>query len=380
MRAGRGILAAVLAATLGCGPALAQGDPVMKAQLASEALSAATRDLAKAESAKDRVKALSETVRAYEAGLSAMRDGLRGATIRERVIRLEFENRRDQLSRLLGILQTLERASTPMLLIHPTGPVGTARSGMMMSEVTPALQRQAEELRSQLEELQELRTLQTNAEEKLRLGLAGVQEARVALSQAISDRTDLPTRLSDDPIKTQILADSATSLEVFAQSIGVLPPETDAAATIPFDRMRGTLRLPVEGTQLRGFNEVDAAGLKRPGLVIAARPLALVTAPVAATIRYSGAFLDYGNVIILEPQSGYLLVIAGMEQVYGETGQIVDQGAPVGLLGGSQAATQEFLVEASDGTGATAQETLYMELRHNGKPVDPGVWFAINDR
>ena len=132
-----------------------------------------------------------------------------------------------------------------MLLIHPTGPVGTARSGMMMCEVTPALQRQAEELRAQLEELQELRTLQTNAEEKLRLGLAGVQEARVALSQAISDRTDLPTRMSDDPIKTQILADSATSLELFAQSIGVLPPDTDAAATIPFDWMRGTLRLPV---------------------------------------------------------------------------------------------------------------------------------------
>ncbi|MDR6263407.1 MULTISPECIES: peptidoglycan DD-metalloendopeptidase family protein [Rhodobacterales] len=380
MSAGRKFLGAILVAALGCGPVFAKDDPVIQAQLAAEALTAASKELTEAESAKDRVKALTDTVRAYESGLSAMRDGLRGATIRERVIRLEFENRRDQLSRLLGILQTLERATTPMLLIHPTGPVGTARSGMMMSEVTPSLQRQAEELRSQLEELQALRQLQTTAEQKLRLGLAGVQQARVALSQAISDRTDLPQRLTDDPVKTQILADGATSLEMFAGSIGVLPPQPQTAVSIPFEKMRGTLRLPVDGTLLRGFNEVDAAGLKRPGLVIAARPLALVSAPVAATIRYAGAFLDYGNVIILEPQAGYLLVIAGMEQVYGEIGQVVDQMAPIGLLGGNQTGAQEFLIEASDGGGAIAQETLYMELRYNGKPVDPGVWFAINDR
>ena len=150
MNATRKIIAAVLALSLSCGSVVAKGDVVLEAQLAAEALKIAADGLNDAGSSRDRVKALTETVRAYENGLSAMRDGLRGATIRERVIRLEFESRRDQLSRLLGILQTLERATTPMLLIHPTGPVGTARSGMMMSEITPSLQRQAEELRSQL--------------------------------------------------------------------------------------------------------------------------------------------------------------------------------------------------------------------------------------
>ena len=379
MNATRKIIAAVLALSLSCGSVVAKGDVVLEAQLAAEALKIAADGLNDAGSSRDRVKALTETVRAYENGLSAMRDGLRGATIRERVIRLEFESRRDQLSRLLGILQTLERATTPMLLIHPTGPVGTARSGMMMSEITPSLQRQAEELRSQLEELSELRRIQTEAEEQLRLGLAGVQEARVELSQAIADRTNLPKRLSDDPVKTQILADSATSLEMFAGSIGVLPPEPETSKAIDFDKMRGTLRLPVDGSVLRGFNEVDAAGLKRPVLVIAARPLALVSAPAASTIRYAGAFLDYGNVIVLEPQPGFLLVIAGLDQVYGEIGEVVDQSAPVGLLGGNPAGAQEFLVEASDGGSALAQETLYIELRYEGEPVDPSVWFAVND-
>ncbi len=373
------IIVAVLFVILKYDDVLAKSNVAIEAQLASEALKTAATSLSNASSAQDRVKALTETVRAYENGLSAMRTGLRRAIIRERVIRSEFETRRDQLSRLLGILQTLERAMTPILLFHPTGPVGAARSGMLISEISPTLKRQTEELKLQLEELSELHHIQIEAEKQLRLGLTGIQEARINLNQAIAGRTSMPKRLFDSPIKTQILADSATSLEMFANSIKLLPPVPETTQTIEFDKMRGTLRLPLEGRVLRRFNEVDAAGLKRPGLVIAARSLALVSAPAAATIRYVGTFLDYGNMIILEPQPRYLLVIAGLDRVYGEIGEVIDQNAPIGLLGGNPADTQEFLVEASDGGGALAQETLYIELRYEGKPVDPSMWFAVND-
>ena len=373
------IIVAVLFVILKYDDVLAKSNVAIEAQLASEALKTAATSLSNASSAQDRVKALTETVRAYENGLSAMRTGLRHAIIRERVIRSEFEARRDQLSRLLGILQTLERAMTPILLFHPTGPVGAARSGILISEISPTLKRQTEELKLQLEELSELHHIQIEAEKQLRLGLTGIQEARINLNQAIAGRISMPKRLFDNPVKTQILADSATSLEMFANSIKLIPPVPKTTQTIEFDKMRGTLRLPLEGRVLRRFNEVDAAGLKRPGLVIAARPLALVSAPAAATIRYVGTFLDYGNIIILEPQPRYLLVIAGLDQVYGEIGEVIDQNAPIGLLGGNPAGTQEFLVEASDGGGALARETLYIELRYEGKPVDPSMWFAVND-
>jgi septal ring factor EnvC (AmiA/AmiB activator) len=373
------IIVAVLFVILKYDDVLAKSNVAIEAQLASEALKTAATSLSNASSAQDRVKALTETVRAYENGLSAMRTGLRHAIIRERVIRSEFEARRDQLSRLLGILQTLERAMTPILLFHPTGPVGAARSGMLISEISPTLKRQTEELKLQLEELSELHHIQIEAEKQLRLGLTGIQEARINLNQAIAGRISMPKRLFDNPVKTQILADSATSLEMFANSIKLIPPVPKTTQTIEFDKMRGTLRLPLEGRVLRRFNEVDAAGLKRPGLVIAARPLALVSAPAAATIRYVGTFLDYGNMIILEPQPRYLLVIAGLDRVYGEIGEVIDQNAPIGLLGGNPAGTQEFLVEASGGGGALARETLYIELRYEGKPVDPSMWFAVND-
>lgn len=379
MKQVRLLIAAVGLALSGPAPLWAEQAPVERAQQATEALNAAAGLMQQAESGKDRITALTEAIRAYEQGLTAMREGLRAAAIRERYLTLDFESRREQLSQFLGVLQTLERATTPLLLIHPTGPVGTARSGMMMSEVTPALNRQAEDLRAQLQELAALQAFQESAARDLEWGLSGVQQARVNLSQAISDRTDLPRRFADDPVRVQILADNSRTLQGFADKLQEVEATEPADSAAPFTDAAGKLPLPTEGTVLRGFNEEDAAGLKRPGLVLSTRPLSLITAPWPATVRYAGPFLDYGNVIILEPDAAYLIVLAGLDQVYVDLGQILEQGEPVGLLGGSQPAAEEFLIEASQGGGTFDQETLYIEVREDGTPIDPAKWFAFGD-
>ena len=77
MSAKRLFLAVVSIAAFGLNGAFAKTDAVLEAQLASEALSTAAAGLSNAESARDRVAALTDTVRAYENGLSAMRDGRR---------------------------------------------------------------------------------------------------------------------------------------------------------------------------------------------------------------------------------------------------------------------------------------------------------------
>ena len=118
-------------------PTLAASDPVFAAQKAADDLKAATTALSDAREAGDRVAALSLAVKAYEDGLKAMRESLRKAAIREQALRLEFESRRDRLSRLLGVLQTLQRVSSPLLLIHPSGPLGTARSGQVLADLEP---------------------------------------------------------------------------------------------------------------------------------------------------------------------------------------------------------------------------------------------------
>jgi septal ring factor EnvC (AmiA/AmiB activator) len=368
--------AAVLAVALSAGQAAAETDAATAAARAAHLLSEAGTSLAEAEGARDRVEALTGTVRAYEEGLLALREGTRQAALREQAILLVFEAERDRLSRLLAALQTIQSAPGPLLLLHPEGPLGTARSGMVLADVTPAVAREAQALRSQLEELALLRALQDDAAAQLSEGLAGVQEARAALSQAIAERRVLPAPFAMDPDAMRALLESADSLDAFAELLRAGP--SAAPDDIPdFGAARGTLRSPVLGTVLRRFGESDAAGVARPGLVLASRPRALVTAPWPASIRYAGPLLDYGNVIILEPEADYLLIVAGLGEMFVAAGQLVGGDAPLGLMPGSEPAGEELILPATGRGGAILSETLYLELREGGRPVDPAEWFAL---
>ncbi len=369
----------LLPLVLVAGLARAASDPAADARAASGQLQDASIALARTDSARDRVKALTAVVQAYEAGLTALRAGLRRAAIREAQLSRQLKAQEVEIGRLLGALQSIGSGPPPVMLLHPAGPEGTARAGMILADVTPALETQARKLRRDLEEVVILRSLQEGAAETLQNGLAGVQAARNRLSKAIADRTDLPRRYADDPVQTALLIASTETLEGFASALVDLQVEgMDEIALPDLSAVKGALPLPVESRVLRRSGEADAAEIRRPGLVLATRPNALVVTPTAATIRYRGPLLDYGNVMILEPQPGLLFVLAGMAQVFGEPGQVLPEGSPIGLMGGNDPEIDAILSQSSDGSGHGRTETLYMEVREGKSPVDPETWFRTN--
>ena len=372
----------VLALTLGHGGSAVAEDTetVLVARRAAQALAEAAVALEEARAARDRVAALTRVVRAYEDGLAALRAGLREAILREREIAAGFEARRAEIMQLTGALAGMEQNRGPLLLLHPAGPVGTARSGMIVADLTLAMQAEAARLGDDLRDVALLRSLQEGAVATLNDGLHGAQEARLELSRALAERGPVPEQ---DEAERQALAailESADTLESFAEGLTWLPPGQagagNAAFDTAFDTARGVLPWPVAGHVLRGFGEEDAAGVARPGLLVAAAPQALVSAPAAGTVRYAGPLLDYGNVMVLEPAPGYLMVLAGLEVLHAATGQVVAAGAPLGLMGGARPSAADVLGWAQDGGGEAGQETLYIELRENGAPVDPAPWFA----
>ncbi|MBI1418813.1 MAG: peptidoglycan DD-metalloendopeptidase family protein [Limimaricola sp.] len=372
-------LAALLALTLPFSAAMAADAPqsaAATAEAARAALVAAQDQLTKAEGARDRVAALTATVKAYEQGLIALRDGLRRATIRQQAIEAQLAAQSDEVAQLLAVLETMGKTPEPVMLLHPSGALGTARSGMLLADVTPALQDKVATLRARLQEVADLRKVQDGAADTLRRGLADAQKARAELSAAISDRTDLPRRFAEDEVQTALLLASTDTLAAFASGLdGTLDgPETGTAPDAT--PAKGALPLPVAGQVLRGFNAADAAGIVRPGWVIATAPRALVTTPVAATVRFRGPLLDYGNVVILEPAPGVLFVLAGLGEVYGEAGQVLPAGSPVGLMGGATPDVDAILTETAAGAGQARTETLYLEVREGQGPVDPATWFA----
>ncbi|MCE8527485.1 peptidase M23 [Ruegeria pomeroyi] len=356
----------------------AEGDPAEAAQAAARMLEEASVALAEAESARDRVRALTGTVQAYEAGLAAMRDGLRRASVREGQLAAELNAREGEVAQLLGVLQTIETAPPPVLMLHPSGPLGAARSAMTLAEMTPELQARANALARDLTEVRTLRTLQQNAASTLQEGLTGIQQARAELSQAIADRTDLPRRFTEDPVRTAILVSSTETLEGFASGLSEIADGEIAASSADISALKGQLPLPVQGVLLRRAGQADAAGITREGIIVATRPRALVATPTAATIRYRGPLLDLGNVVILEPQPDLLIVLSGLQEVYGAAGEVVPAGTPVGLMGGATQEIGAILSTSGDGSGTERSETLYIEVREGDSPVDPETWFQTD--
>lgn len=326
----------------------------------------AALDRAQSDTASTRIAALTQAIRAYEDGLAALRAGQRQAAQRAQTLEAVMVSQQDGLSRLLSVLMAIERAPRPALVLHPEGPLAGARAGMTLSAVTPSVGRDVANLRAALEELTLMRDIQSGAQARLQDGLAGMQDARQRLAQAVADRGPLPVPVAQDAQAMQRLLQSADTLDAFASGLAGLP-----AAAPPNAQTAGQQPLPwpVRGVLLRAFWEVDAVGIARPGWLIATEPGALVTTPFAATARYVGPLLDFGRVVVLEPSNATLVILAGLGTTYVQTGAVLPKGAPLGLMPQTRAGQ-------ADVSGVGRAETLYMETRLGGQPVDPADWFA----
>lgn len=347
----------------------AQPDPAERAEAAARALEIATSAMQAASSGRDRITALSQTIQAYEDGLVALRDGLREAQLGEAALMRQFSADSATMSRLLSVLIATERVDENLAIIHPEGALATARAAMLLGEIATPLARDVAELREALDDLRALRRARQFGLLAMEQGLTAAQEARVALAQAVSDRGPLPKNLVEDPDQLAMLALNAATLDEFASDLRQGALLRDDQPNVTFSDAKGNLPLPVRATILHGFNQADAAGIVRQGLVLATTPEALVTTPWPATVRYAGPLSGHGQVIILEPAEAMLMVLSGLGMTLVETGEILPAGTPLGNMPAGQIA---------DGASGTRSQTLYFELRENGNPIDPAPWFAFS--
>jgi murein hydrolase activator len=368
MIARAGLVAAALLAT----PAFAgAADPAAEVGAASARVAEAGVALEAARAGGgDRVVALGAAVEGYEAGLAALRSGVGAAAARERALSLGLVTRRGEIARLLAALQAMSRTPPPAQALHPVGPLGAARAAAMMERLTPALAAEAAELAAALAEVEDIRALQRQATAELEAGLATLAAAQAELAAAMAAATPMP-EAAVSPALTAMArhSESLTELAAALAAASDAPPSPAAGAAGPMD-------WPVKGDVLIGFDEPDAAGVRRPGVVLRASPLALVRAPADATVRYAGPFLEYGYVLVLEPAPGTMVVLAGLARLQVPAGAAVRRGEPLGLLGGRPLGVEEYVMLPQSDTGAGGGETLYIEVRQGRGPVDPEPLFA----
>jgi septal ring factor EnvC (AmiA/AmiB activator) len=158
-------------------------------------------------------------------------------------------------------------------------------------------------------------------------------------------------------------ARAANPAEQQAVAVAPIQPAPARPAGIrPFSQARGRMVVPAAGEMVIGFGAAAAAGESAKGITLATRPGAEVVAPFDGRVVFAGAFRGYGQILIIGHGDGYHSLVAGLDRIDGSVGQWLIAGEPIGRMSANE-----------------AKPRLYLELRHNGQPINPLPWLATRD-
>ena len=158
-------------------------------------------------------------------------------------------------------------------------------------------------------------------------------------------------------------------IELAPSGASLIPGNTGRIKpAIPFASAHGKLPLPAQGRRALAFGDKTQYGGQSKGVVIETRYAAQVTSPCDGWVVYAGEFRSYGQLLIINAGDGYHVLLAGLSQIDVQPGQFVLTAEPVGTMSGGQKNTQT--------SAQVSGPVLYVELRKDGRPIDPDPWWA----
>lgn len=309
--------------------------------------------------------------------------------------------KRVQLIQLLAALERIAIQPPEALIAMPEAPSDTIRSALLIRAAVPAIEDRSRTLQAELDELAELRAdiatrrrqlasaLDSLRHERERLDRMAEQKSKVAaateeqktalakrnakLASEAKDIRELLEKLESvrpkipppKPVPPTEKADRGESHPRSAAPSASPTPEAQVALRPPVESSAGRAMLPVRGQIIRTFGQEGPAGGLEKGITIETRPDAQVVAPFDGQVAFAGPFRGYGQILIIEQTDGYHTILVGLSRIDGIVGQNVVAGEPVGLMGNPE----------------SGRPALYVELRRNGRPVNPvSVLTARNDK
>ena len=125
-----------------------------------------------------------------------------------------------------------------------------------------------------------------------------------------------------------------------------------------FEKAKGKLSMPARGPVVVAYGQETAKGVSSKGITIKTRSEAQVISPFDGSVIFAGPFRGYGKIIIVEHGEHYMSLLAGLENIDCEVGQMLLAGEPIGQMPKNEDAK------------------LYVELRKDSRPIDPEAWIA----
>lgn len=379
-------------------------------------------DLKRVEKERDealkRLRALERASKAAERETSAIDEDLLNAaadaTRREEAandaelqlidLQLSSEMARDRLTSdnaaledLLASLMTFGARRPPALAASPDDSAAAVRAAILMSDAAPALSGRARTLKAYIDELNTLTEQTRREKEQLANAEAGLSarreeiaalaaEKRMSSSSIAAETASLrreTTRLAAEAQTLRDLLDglakaapSTPGLKPGQKSAAKPPAKPAATASTPKPRdlpaaapspkrpaapavTAAAPLAPAVGNRRYRFGAV-IEGARQEGVTLATRSGAQVIAPLDARVQYAGIFRTYGQMMILDVGGDVLVIVAGLDALYAETGQWVLAGEPIGRMTDQKSPSPE----------------LYLEVRRSGQPVDPEKWLG----
>lgn len=327
------------------------------------------------------------TVRRHETDLTRLEDKLRALQKQQRALQTAIDRRGDQMVTVIAALQRLAWRPTEALIAQPTPPADTVRSAILLRSAVPTIEASARDLKGDLDKLSALRAQVKGQKDRIAAVTSDLSHTRdelktlfadkaamqketaqaseeaasrmQALAREASDLKDLIAKLEAERARQREEA-RKRALERAKQSRTAARPPRAEPARPPkgFGAAQGTLPLPAVGEIAQKYGQITQAGIHAKGLTIATRARAQVISPFDGVVLFAGPFRGYGQLLIIEYGDGYHILLAGMQRIDAAAGQSLLAGEPVGAM-----------------ADATSPE-LYVELRHDGQPINPLPWLT----
>jgi septal ring factor EnvC (AmiA/AmiB activator) len=383
---------------------------------AKEAQSARAADALAAEIAALRSDSIAaaRAAQEQEGALSALDEQLAALGAEEARKAAELMHHRAQQTQLLMALERLAQHPPEALALAPEDPLDAVRSARLMGAAVPPLEKAARALRQEIVALGSLRQQIADAQVSRRGKGLALKEEQTRLAALIDRKTALQRQaqheVEESGQRQAQLATQASDLQQLIERLSAErqvreaeaqrreeeearreeqrlatlaePPtapsdngtvEVAAPAPLrldpskprqlrPFAGARGHMIYPASGHLMLRYGENDEFGVASKGLTLETRAGAQVIAPFDGRVLFAGPFKGYGQILIIEHGDGYHSLLAGLDRVEGVVGQWVVAGEPVGLM-----------------AGGDTKPHLYLELRHDGQPINPLPWLATRD-
>lgn len=190
-------------------------------------------------------------------------------------------------------------------------------------------------------------------QQELKISRQERQKTLAALDTDIRNRRSEKDELESDRKRLEKL------LSEVQQAIASIPSPNESQ---PFSSLRNKLPWPAQGKVTSRFGDKYADGkLSRNGLLIQTGEEAEVKAIHYGRIVFANWLRGFGLITIIDHGDGYMTLYGHSSSLFTSPGDWVAAGEAIALAGR---------------TGGTESPALYFEVRHNGKPDNPGRWLG----